>query len=244
MPRFFYPAELAIGHTVTLPDQVAHHIRVLRLNTGDPIFLFNGDGGFYVASLSLIEKKRISAEVKTFNPGEVELPYAITLAQALPESSKMDWIIEKAVELGVYRIQALSAQRCVTRLSAERAEKRLGHWQGIIQSASEQCGRNRLTQMGQISDLTTWVSQQDMHRRIMLCPEANQSLADWARHHPPQAVTLMIGPEGGFTEQEQQLAIRNGVTPLSMGPRILRTETAGLSAIATLNAMWDHTETR
>ena len=238
MPRFYTPFDLAIGATIDLPESVAHHCQVLRLTAGDHVVLFNGKGGSYVASLSNIEKKRASAEVKTFNPDEVELPYAITIAQALPEASKMDWIIEKAVELGAAGIQPLTAQRCVTRLTGERAEKRRAHWQGIITSASEQCGRNRLAQLGQLSELKQWILQQDLHRRIILSPHAELSLADWARHHPAQALTLIIGPEGGFAEQEYQLAISQGAIPLSMGPRVLRTETAGLSAITTMNAHW------
>lgn len=238
MPRFFYPAELAIGATVNLPEPVAHHCQVLRLTIGDPIVLFNGAGGSFVACLCAIEKRKVLAEVKTFNSDEVELPYALTLAQALPEASKMDWIIEKAIELGAAGIQPLTAQRCVTRLTVERAEKRRTHWQAIIASASEQCGRNRLAQLGPISDFQPWIRQQDLHKRIILSPYADQSLADWAHHHPSQALTLMIGPEGGFTDQECQLGIAHGAIPLSMGPRVLRTETAGLAAISTINAHW------
>lgn len=238
MPRFYIPFELAIGASVTLPDKVAHHCQVLRLATGDPIVIFNGTGGSYVASLTAFEKKRVTADVKLFDPREVELSYAITLAQALPEASKMDWIIEKAVELGVAGIQPLTTQRCVTRLSDERAEKRRSHWQAVIESASEQCGRNRLAHLGNIHSLTTWINQQDLHRRLILSPDAEQSLSDWARHHPAQAVTLMIGPEGGFTDQELLLAVNQGAIPLSMGERVLRTETAGLCAIAILNSHW------
>jgi len=238
MPRFFYPSELQIGATIALPEAVAHHCQVLRLSIGQTIVLFNGSGGSYVASLTEIEKRRASAEVKTFDPAEVELPYALTLAQALPEASKMDWIIEKAVELGAAGIQPLAAQRSVIRLSGERAEKRRAHWHGIICSASEQCARNRLAQLGEIIDFRQWILQQDLHRRVILSPHADQSLADWARHHPAQALTLMIGPEGGFTEQEHELAVTHGAIPLTMGPRILRTETAGLAAISTINAHW------
>jgi len=238
MPRFFYPSDLTIGAVIELPETVAHHCQVLRMVQGDQIVLFNGLGGCYVASLIAIDRKRASAEIKTFDPAEAELPYSINLAQAIPESGKMDWIVEKAVELGAAGIQPLLAQRCVTRLSGERAEKRRTHWEGIIASASEQCGRNRLAHLGNMIDFKQWVTQQDLHRRILLSPHADLSLADWARHHPSQAITLMIGPEGGFTEQECQLAISQGAIPLSMGRRILRTETAGLSAISTINAHW------
>ncbi|MGZ3158219.1 MAG: 16S rRNA (uracil(1498)-N(3))-methyltransferase [Burkholderiaceae bacterium] len=238
MARFFYPAALSIGATVTLPDNVAHHVQVLRLSLGDNINLFNGTGGEYIATLALIEKKRVTVEVKAFSPREVELPYAVTLAQALPEASKMDWIIEKAVELGAAGIQPLASQRCVVKLSAERAEKKRAHWEGIIVSAAEQSGRNRVPHLGELADFNSWITQQDMHRRILLTPRAEQSLSDWARHHPQQAVTLLVGPEGGFSELEEGMAQRQGVLALSMGPRVLRTETAGLAAIAALNAVW------
>ena len=238
MPRFYCPQPLAIGASIVLPEQVAHHVQVVRLAIGEHITLFNGEGGEYTATLSSIEKKRVSAEIKAFSPREVELPYALTLAQALPESSKMDWIIEKAVELGAAAIQPLAAQRCVVKLSAERAQKRQTHWQGIVIAASEQSGRNRLAHLGELSDFQAWIGQQDLHRRILLSPHATQSLVDWARHHPPQAVTLMIGPEGGFTAQEEDTARAHGALSFSMGPRVLRTETAGLAALAALNAAW------
>ncbi|WP_076592046.1 16S rRNA (uracil(1498)-N(3))-methyltransferase [Herminiimonas arsenitoxidans] len=238
MPRFYCPQPFAIGAVVALPDHVAHHIQVVRLSAGDNITLFNGEGGEYTATIATIEKKRATAEIKLFTPREVELPYAVTVAQALPEASKMDWIIEKAVELGVHSIQPLASQRCVVRLSAERAAKKMQHWQGVIVAASEQSGRNRLTALAEPVDFNQWVQQKDLHVRIMLSPRAEQSLSDWARHHPPQSVALMIGPEGGFTDKEEDLAIAQGALMLSMGPRVLRTETAGLSALAALNAIW------
>ncbi|MBV8625084.1 MAG: 16S rRNA (uracil(1498)-N(3))-methyltransferase [Herbaspirillum sp.] len=238
MPRFFFPQALSIGSALTLSDQIAHHIQVLRLQPGDAITLFNGQGGEYVATLSAIEKKRAHAEVKTFSPREAELPYGLTLAQALPEGSKMDWIVEKAVELGATALQPLAAQRCVVRLSGERAEKKQAHWQGIIHAAAEQCGRNRLPHLGELADFRRWIGQSDLHRRILLSPRGEAPLSGWARHHPPQAVTLMVGPEGGFTEEEEDLACAQGALMLTMGSRVLRTETAGLAALAALNAVW------
>ena len=238
MPRFYCPQPLVAGTTIDLPEAVAHHIAVVRLAPGELITLFNGEGGEYVAVITQMEKKRVHAEIKTFSPREAELPYAITLAQALPEASKMDWIIEKSVELGVTAIQPLAAQRCVVRLNGERADKKHAHWQGIIESASEQSGRNRLAQLAPLQDYKQWITQQDMHRRIILTPRAEQSLADWARHQSPQAVTLVIGPEGGLSDAEENLAIQHGALPLAMGARILRTETAGLSAAAILSGLW------
>jgi 16S rRNA (uracil1498-N3)-methyltransferase len=238
MPRFHCPQPLAIGLHIDLPETVAHHVHVVRLAPGDTVTLFNGDGGEYTAVLQTVEKRRASAEIKAHTARDAELPYAVTLAQALPEASKMDWIIEKAVELGAAAIQPLAARRCVVRLSGERAEKKLAHWQGVIVAASEQSGRNRLAHLAPVDEFKDWVAQQDLHRRVILTPRANESLADWARHQPPQALTIMVGPEGGFSEDEENLALAHGALALSMGPRILRTETAALAALSMLAAVW------
>ena len=238
MSRFFCPLPLELGAIVTLPDNVSHHLQVVRLQVGATLTLFNGEGGDYTATITLLEKKRATAEIKAFSERSVELPYAITLAQALPEASKMDWIIEKAIELGVAGIQPLAAQRCVVRLAPERAEKRQAHWRSVIIAASEQSGRNRLAHLAPVSDFGRWIGQQDLHRRILLTPRADQTLADWARHQPAQAIALLVGPEGGFNHDEERAALAHGALALSMGPRILRTETAGLAALATLAAAW------
>ena len=238
MPRFYCAQALAVGATIDLPDHIAHHLHVLRTAPGAHIALFNGEGGEYTASIVTLDKKRATAEIKTFSPREAELPYAVTLAQALPEASKMDEIIQKAVELGVTAIQPLAAQRSVVRLNAERAAKKLQHWQGIIIASAEQCGRNRLPNLAQVSDFDDWIGQHDLHHRILLSPRAEQSLADWARHHPPQALSLMVGPEGGFSEQEEAGALAHGALMLSIGARVLRTETAGMAALSAINAVW------
>ena len=238
MPRFYCPQPLDIGLHVGLPDAVAHHVSVLRLKTGDAITLFNGLGGEYTATLVSIEKKRASAEIKAFDAREAERAHALTLAQALPEGSKMDWIVEKAVELGATSIQPLQAARSVMRLSAERAEKKLAHWQAIAIAAAEQCGRNRIANVGAPAGFADWIGQHDLHPRILLSPRAEQSLAAWARHHPPQAATVVIGPEGGLSDSEEAAAIARGALCLSLGSRVLRTETAGLAAMAVLNTIW------
>lgn len=238
MPRFHVPQPLAAGQQLELPVEVAHHINVVRMVPGEPLTLFNGDGGEYTAVLTEVQKKKAWAEVKVFTPREAELPFAVTLAQALPEGTKMDWIIEKAVELGVAGIQPLAARRCVVRLSAERAEKKLEHWNGIVVSASEQCGRNRLASIAAPLEYRDWIAQQDLHKRVILTPRASESLADWARHQPAQALSIMVGPEGGFSDEEEAEALRRGALPLSIGPRVLRTETAALAAMAILSAAW------
>jgi 16S rRNA (uracil1498-N3)-methyltransferase len=238
MPRFYCAQPLMVGNIITLPDHAAHHAQVLRLAPGDAVTLFNGEGGDYAATLVAIEKKRVQAEIKAFCAAERELPYAVTIAQALPEAAKMDWIIEKAVELGATAFQPLAAQRCVVKLSAERAARRRLHWQAIINAACEQSGRNRLPQLAELAEFGDWIRQPDPQARILLSPRAGQSLSDWARHQPPQPLALLVGPEGGFTEAEEEAARAHGALALSMGPRILRTETAALAALAAINAIW------
>ncbi|ALK96001.1 16S rRNA methyltransferase [Massilia sp. WF1] len=239
MPRFYCPQPLLAGAIVDLPDSVAHHLHVVRQQPGDEVVLFNGEGGQARARLREIGKRRASAEVVAVEAVDVELPYAVTLAQGLPEgSSKMDWIVEKAVELGVSSIQPLAAARSVVKLSGERADKRQAHWEGVIIAASEQSGRNRLARLAPLQDFGRWIAQPAQEPRILLSPRATQSLAGWARATRPQAVSFVIGPEGGFSPQEEEMALTHGALALSMGPRVLRTETAGLAALATLNAVW------
>ncbi|MGJ9417787.1 16S rRNA (uracil(1498)-N(3))-methyltransferase [Massilia sp. CMS3.1] len=245
MPRFYCPQPLAAGAIVDLPDAVAHHLFVVRMQPGDTLTLFDGRGGQYRASLLDSGKKRASARVEEHQALEVELPYAITLAQGLPEGAKMDWIIEKAVELGVAAIQPLAAQRSVVRLSGERAEKRHSHWQGVIVAASEQCGRNRLAVLAPVADYRRWLgtippaaAAQNNAPCILLSPRATQPLAGWAQANGAQDLTLLVGPEGGFTQEEEDAALTAGALALSMGPRVLRTETAALAAMAMLAGVW------
>ncbi len=238
MPRFYCQQPLDIGLRIALPESVVRHLHVLRLREGDTLTLFNGSGGEYGAVLAELGRRHAEAEIKTFSPREVEPAHAIALAQSLPEGTKMDWIIEKAVELGTTSLQPLVTQRSVIRLDAERAARKAAHWQGVIVAAAEQSGRNRLLALAPVLPYAGWIAQQDMHKRLLLSPRADMSLSDWARHHPAQAVTLIVGPEGGLSDDEEQMAIRQGAVCLSMGPRVLRTETAGLTAIAVLHAHW------
>jgi 16S rRNA (uracil1498-N3)-methyltransferase len=238
MPRFFCPQPLAAGLIVDLPESVAHHLHVVRQQPGDVLTLFNGEGGQYRATVVEVGKRRASASVDAFEPAEAELGYAITLAQALPEAAKMDWIIEKAVELGVAAVVPLAARRCVTRLSGERAAKRHAHWQGIIVAASEQSGRNRLATLAPLEDFTKWLGSPAPAPRLLLSPRGTETLAAWASARAAQDVTIMVGPEGGFSPEEEDAAIAAGAIPLTMGPRVLRTETAALAAAAMLQALW------
>jgi 16S rRNA (uracil1498-N3)-methyltransferase len=240
MPRFYCPQPLTPGAIVDLPEAVAHHLHVVRQQPGDELVLFNGNGGEVRARLAEIGKRRASAEVLVHQAVEAELPYPVTLAQGLPEGSKMDWIVEKAVELGVSSVVPLAAQRSVVRLAGERADKRLAHWQAVVISASEQCGRNRLAEVAPVQDFRHWIAQPQPAEatRILLTPRATESLAAWARVTPARAACLLVGPEGGFSTAEEDAALAAGAIALSMGPRVLRTETAGLAALAILAASW------
>lgn len=238
MPRFYCDCPLDTGLILRLPEPVARHVQVLRLKIGDAITLFNGSGGEYTGTLTANDKKNVEVVLKTFSVREAEPAHAITLAQGLPEGAKMDWIVEKSVELGVTGLQPLLCSRSVIRLDEERAEKKMTHWRSIMAAAAEQCGRNRLPALGTPLRFDQWINQQSVHRRVLLSPRATESLASWARHQPPQAITLMVGPEGGWSEDEERLALSHGALCLGMGERILRTETAGLAALAALQALW------
>jgi 16S rRNA (uracil1498-N3)-methyltransferase len=241
MPRFYCPSPLLPGSTVDLPETVAHHLHVVRQQPGDELVLFNGEGGQVHARLLEVGKRRAAAEILAHQPVEAELPFHVTLAQGLPEGSKMDWIVEKAVELGVSAIQPLAARRSVVKLAGERADKRLAHWQAVVISASEQCGRNRLAEVSPLRDFGRWLAEDGAAKdvvRILLSPRSESSLAQWTHATPARAVCLLVGPEGGFSQEEEDAAIAAGALPLSMGPRVLRTETAGLAALAILAAGW------
>lgn len=238
MPRFYTDHALDTGLSLRLPEATARHVQVLRLKAGDVVTLFNGSGGEYTGTLTAIDKKSVEVTLKTFSARETEPAHAITLAQGLPEGAKMDWIVEKAVELGATGLQPLLCSRSVIRLDGERAAKKMLHWRAIMAAAAEQCGRNRLPSLGAPLRFDQWVDQHGVHRRILLSPRGTESLSAWARHQPAQAITLMVGPEGGWSESEEHLARRHGALCLSMGERILRTETAGMAALATLQALW------
>ena len=239
MTRLFCDFPLVVGTNIDLPKETSRHIFVLRLSEGNEIVLFNGTGGEYPARITALDKSGTRVEILSHDHREVELPYEITLAQALPEAGKMDWIIEKAVELGASRIQPLAAQRSVVRLNADRAEKRLARWQTIVTAASEQCGRNTLVEISEPVAFNTFIENSGKNLCVMFTPRASETLSGWAKKQTPQAITIMIGPEGGFSPEEEELASQNGVISLSMGSRVLRTETAGMAAVSAINAIWD-----
>lgn len=236
-PRFFCEISVQPGPSVTLPAAVAHHaLKVLRLASAEAITLFDGSGGEYPARLVSAGKQAV-AEIGARDPVERESPISLTLVQCLATGDKMDWVLQKAVELGASSIAPVVSQRSVVRLSGERAEKRLEHWRQVVISACEQCGRNRIPAVESLEPLPARLARPVEPDRLllMLAPGGTTRLADLPR---PKAVELLVGPEGGFTQEECLAAQSVGYRAISLGPRILRTETAGLAALAAIQALW------
>ncbi len=238
LPRFFCDTPLSPGVRLPLPAALAHHAaRVLRLRAGAAIVLFNGGGGEYPATLE-IEGKDAWARLGDFDPRDAELAGRIVLVQGLPSGDKMDWVVEKAVELGASRVSPIAAQRSVLQLSGARLEKRVAHWTRIAQAASEQCGRNRLMAVDAPATLRDWLDQPAEGLRLLCHPEAGQGLADALAAQPGlRQLSLLVGPEGGWSDAELALAAERGVQAVRYGPRVLRTETAGLALMAAATAL-------
>jgi 16S rRNA (uracil1498-N3)-methyltransferase len=241
-PRFFCPFPLSAGATVQLPAETAHHaVNVLKVGAGDTAILFDGQGGQWRATLAIHgkpPKAALMATLDAFDAQDNESPLDITLVQALPAGDKMDWVVQKAVELGVTRIQPVMAKRSVVKLSGERAERRVAHWRSIAIAACEQSGRNRVPDVAPILELPRYLSQsvEQPALRLICAPGATTGLREMAK--PAQSVTLFIGPESGFDEGELLAACSAGFQPIRLGPRVLRTETAGLAALAAIMALW------
>ncbi len=237
IPRFYCPPPLAAHGRVELPQTAAHHARrVLRLAAGDGVTLFDGTGGEYPGSI--VESGRgMCVQLSAWRDTERESPLDVTLAQALPSGDKMDFVVQKAVELGVARIQPLAAARSVVRLSGARAGRRVEHWQSVAASACEQCGRNRLPEIAPILDLRQWLGrlpQDNETSRLLLAPLGGRRLCELAG---AKRFLLLVGPEGGFSDEESAATQAAGFAGLSLGPRVLRTETAGPAALAALGAL-------
>lgn len=237
-PRFFCDIPLSAGARIALPDALAHHaLRVLRLKAGESVVLFNGQGGEYPAVLD-VDGKAGHAQLGDFSAREAELAGRITLVQGLPSGDKMDWVVEKAVELGASRVSPIAAQRSVLQLSGPRLDKRVAHWQRIAQSAAEQCGRNRLMAVDAPRSLADWLAEPAEGLRLLCHPEAGEDLAGKLRAAPGlTALTLLVGPEGGWSDKELELARQAGVQAVRFGPRVLRTETAGLALVSAVSAL-------
>lgn len=237
-PRFFLDLALAPGGRFSLPPGPARHAaRALRLAPGDTVTLFNGRGGEYAARIERINKDKVAVAVTAFAEVERESRLRVVLAQGISSGERMDYTLQKAVELGVTAIQPIAAKRSVVKLTGERADKRVAHWQGVVASACEQCGRNTVPRVAAPLPLAHWLGARGTDGRLLfLSPQADARLADLSA--PTATDCLVAGPEGGFEADEIAALHAAGATAVRLGPRVLRTETAALAALAAMQALW------
>jgi len=237
-PRFFCPAKLAPGATVILTENAANHVsRVLRMKAGAALILFNGDGCDYTGEVLRTGKDGTTAKIVEKTDVRRESPLHITLAQAISAGARMDFTLQKAVELGVAVIQPLAAERSVVKLAGDKIARRREHWQNIVNSACEQCGRATVPEVLLPLPLIDWLGATEKFAlKLMLSPTAEHTLHDLQQ--PAEQICLLIGCEGGFSPQEQETAASHGFTPVRLGARVLRTETAALATLAALQTMW------
>jgi 16S rRNA (uracil1498-N3)-methyltransferase len=229
--------DLAENAAVTLGDEAYHHlVVVLRRIRGDAITLFNGRGGEYAATIETVGKRKLTVRLGALRDVDRESALHVTLAQAVSKGERMDYTIQKAVELGAGSIQPLLTDHVVVRLDAERWARKQEHWQGVAVAAAEQCGRTRVPRVAPAADLRDWLSTCPPEAlRLVLSPTAG---AAGIKHGAGQPVVLLVGPEGGLSEVELKLVDLAGFTGLALGPRVLRTETAGVVALAVLQSRW------
>jgi 16S rRNA (uracil1498-N3)-methyltransferase len=238
--RFYADLPLATGDTLTLPERAARHVQVLRLQPDDHITLFNSRGGEFEARITRMGRSDVQVMVTAHHAIEREAGRAVLLAVGMPANERMDWLVEKASELGAAGITPLMAERSVLRLKGERADKKIAHWQGVAMSACEQCGRNRLPAIHAVATLNDWLAalppaSPAAPRLLLSLRGGTQPLLQvLARSDSAAAVTLLSGPEGGLSPAEEDAAIAAGFVPVTLGPRTLRAETAPLACLAIL----------
>lgn len=241
MPRFYCPTDLAVGAELDLPPEAARHVQVFRSQPGDAITVFNGQGGEYTATIARMGRSQVAVRIEAHAAIEREATVAVHLLAGITAGERMEWLVEKATELGVASITPIEAERSVMRLKGERAAKRQERWQAIAAGACEQCGRNRVPVIHAPVDLQQWLragAPADALRLVL-------SLADGARPLPQalgqraaaQPLVFLSGPEGGLSPAEEALARTGGFAPITLGPRVLRAETAPLAALAYLAAL-------
>jgi 16S rRNA (uracil1498-N3)-methyltransferase len=234
MPRFHCPAPLHTGLALSLPAGAARHVQVLRLQPGDVITLFNGEGGEFDATVTRMGRSDVDVEVGTHHLVEREAARAVHLLAGITANDRMDWLVEKATELGVASITPLVAERSVLKLKGERADKKLAHWQGVAVAAAEQCGRNRVPAIHPALSLKEWLAQPtvDADRWVLSLAQGTQALG--AVNASARPVVVLSGPEGGLSPAEEAAALAAGFQPVTLGPRVLRAETAPLALLSAL----------
>jgi 16S rRNA (uracil1498-N3)-methyltransferase len=237
LTRLYFPGEISAHGECRLAATQAHHvIHVLRLQAGAPLTLFDGRGAEYAALIRHIDKSGLTLTVTDRREVSRESPLTVVLAQGVSSGERMDYTVQKCVELGISAIQPLMTQRSVVRLAGERADKRIAHWQAVAAAACEQCGRNQVPAVLPVQPLIYWLGTPVNGERYLLSPQADKRLREFAR--PSDTVTLLVGPEGGWNEEETTAAKFAGFAPMALGPRVLRTETAAVAALAAMQALW------
>lgn len=241
LTRLYFSGELQPGRKCLLPrSQARHAVRALRLKVGEEIVLFNGDGAEYRAAIERATGDGLVVQVRDVQAVDRETDLPVTLAQGVSSGERMDFTLQKAVELGVAAIQPLATSRSIVHLDAERATKRLAHWQAVVVAACEQCGRNRVPRVEPLRAIDAWTRGLTVEPpgavRLLLSPRAPTGLRD--RERPAGGIVLLAGPEGGLAPEEERDALKAGFSAVRLGPRVLRTETAALAALAALQALW------
>ncbi len=235
--RFYVEIPLREGELVMLPSEVSHHLlTVLRKGIGDQIQLFNGYGYQYTATVESISKKLAQVKIISSEDSKTESPLKITLAQGLSKGQKMDFTLQKAVELGVHRIVPIINQRSSIKIKTDKVESKLKHWNKVIVSATEQSGRCKIPQLLEPMLLEDWLEMELSDLKIVLAPSSSQSVNELNK--PSDSVTLLIGSEGGLSHDEIESAISHGYQSIKLGPRVFRTETAALVAMGVLQSLW------
>ena len=237
-PRLYCDIPLAAGARIELPERAAKHVAALRLRVGDALTLFCGDGREWSATLSLITKRGTEASVHQAASVDRESPLRIRLLQGICAGDRMDLVLQKATELGVAAVQPLITTRSIVRLSNDRQEKREQHWQNVVIAACEQCGRNLIPKVEASQPLRNYFGALPEGLRILLSPEGTLNLRELPDMGAGQSVIVLVGPEGGLDPEERQLALDLGFRAVRFGPRVLRTETAPLAAMAALQALY------
>lgn len=230
MPRFYCDAELSTGLTLTLPPMAARHVQVLRLQPGDAVTLFNGRGGEFTATVVRMGRSDVDVLVGDHHPIERESPRAVTLVVGMPANERMDWLVEKATELGVTAIQPLMTERSVLRLKGERADRKREHWQAVAVAACEQSGRNRVPLIAAVLTPDDWLRTRPASAYLLSLRVGSRSWRD-AMPAPTVPCTIALGPEGGFSLAEEDRLLVAGLLPVTLGVAVLRSETAALAAL-------------
>ncbi|MGM8226857.1 16S rRNA (uracil(1498)-N(3))-methyltransferase [Cellvibrio sp. ARAG 10.3] len=236
IPRIYTSYSLTVGQSLVLEDAAAHYLgKVLRMQPGRELVLFNGQGGEFQAQITDMGKKQVTLAIGEFSATDRESPLQLELAIGISRGERMDWVLQKATELGVTRITPLLTERTEVKLAGERQDKKVQHWQQILISACEQCQRNTLPLLSEPRDLDDWLAQVDAQHKFVLHHRDSSGLPD---DTTVASVALLIGPEGGLSDHEIERARVKGFAPLTLGPRVLRTETAPIAAISLVQYRW------